>query len=608
MFTERSTDLQGTFMWPTQRIPLFLGANTTPTAPGDRKRQNRWCKTFAALLATLCVGAGTSQADAQLSMLHASGLNIVNANNTVVPLRGVNFGGLFVMEQWMTPLDSGFTPNDTYGVMKTLDSRFGVATEQSLINTFQDSWITDTDLDNVKNAGFNVVRVPVWWGQFYSLYDQTPAGWRSDAFRKLDMIVKSASTRGIYVVIDMHGVVGSQTGSDDTGQQNTNQYWTNSTFQSQTAYMWWQIANHYNGNTTVAGYDLLNEPNGAPTDAAVISATASLYNSVRNADHDHMIFIEGAFDQWNWYMLPDPSSQGWTNVVYSMHSYAWGNPPTASASDAEADKQVSDFKVHSYYNVPGFIGEFTVFDVGASAWQYVINDYNNAGLSWALWSYKSRAGGAWGYYNLKNNPPIPNVYNDSSSTIASDWQQWTTPAAFQLNGALGGINGGGVNTGSGGGGGGGTTPPPPGGISTTAWYNVVNQTSGKCLDAAGWGTSNGTTIQQWACGSQQYNQEWQFQSQGNNIYTIVSRNAPGQVLDVTDRGTADLSKIQTWTYGGGSNQQWTPVANGSFFVIKSVASGRCLDVSQSSTNNGVQMQIFDCNNTGAQNWTLTTQP
>ena len=35
--------------------------------------------------------------------------------------------------------------------------------------------------------------------------------------------------------------------------------------------MWWEIANHYNGNRTVAGYDLINEPTGAEQQA-VISA------------------------------------------------------------------------------------------------------------------------------------------------------------------------------------------------------------------------------------------------------------------------------------------------------------------------------------------------
>lgn len=595
-------------MWLATLLPLFSKSKITHNR-GEVHRdkptgQNRRT-TLAVLFASLCVGTGASQADAQLSLLHTSGRNIVNANGTVVPLRGVNLGGLFVMEQWMAPLDSGFTPNDTYGVMKTLDSRFGVATEQSLINTYQDSWITDSDLDNIKNAGFNVIRVPVWWGQFYTIANQTPSGWRGDAFRKLDLIVNSAAARGIYVVIDMHGVVGSQTNSDDTGQQNVDAYWSNSTDQTETTYMWQQIANHYKGNTTVAGYDLLNEPNGAPNDSAVISAYVSLYNTVRTADPGHMIFIEGAFDQWNWSMLPNPSSEGWTNVVYSQHAYPPGNPAAASTSDAQADGQVSDFNNHSNYNVPGFIGEFTAYDVGAAAWQYTINDYNNAGLSWALWTYKARAGGAWGYYTLTGNPPIPNVYNDSSSTIASDWQQWTTAGAFTLNSKLGGINGGGVNTGAGSGG--GTSTPTSGTVSTTAWYNVINQASGSCLDDAGWGTSNGTVVQQWTCGSKQNNQEWQFQSQGNNVYTIVNRNAPGEVLDVTNNGTANFSKIQTWTYGGGANQQWTPVANGNYFVIKNVGSGRCLDVNTGSSTNGLQMQIYDCNNASPQNWTLSAQ-
>ena len=66
-------------------------------------------------------------------------------------------------------------------------------------------------------------------------------------------------------------------------------------------------------------------------------------------------------------------------------------------------------------------------------------------------------------------------------------------------------------------------------------------------------------MQQWSCGSQQYNQEWQFQSEGNGAYSIVNRNAPAEVLDVANVGTANGSLLQLWTYGGGSNQQWTPV-------------------------------------------------
>ena len=153
----------------------------------------------------MLTGLCTNTSFAQMSMLHAQGRSIVNADGQVVPLVGVNLGGWFVMEKWMVPLDSG-SLSDTYSVMQTLDSRFGVATEQSLIKTYQQSWITTTDLDNIKNAGFNVVRAPIWWGQFYLLNDQTPSGWRPDAFDMLDWLVSAAAARGIYVIIDMHGV------------------------------------------------------------------------------------------------------------------------------------------------------------------------------------------------------------------------------------------------------------------------------------------------------------------------------------------------------------------------------------------------------------------
>ena len=48
---------------------------------------------------------------------------------------------------------------------------------------------------------------------------------------------------------------------------------SNGNNQGNTAYLWWQIASHYSGNPTVAGYDLINEPTGAPNDQAVINAS-----------------------------------------------------------------------------------------------------------------------------------------------------------------------------------------------------------------------------------------------------------------------------------------------------------------------------------------------
>ena len=564
--------------------------STTGFSPLGRQLR-RWGRYCAATL--LLSGACANTSFAQLSMLHASGRNIVNANGQVVQLQGVNLGGWFIMEKWMCPLDSGSLP-DTYSVIQMLDQRFGVATEQSLIKTYQQSWITATDLDNIKAAGFNVVRVPVWWGQFYPLNNISNSGWRSDAFDVLDSLVSEAGQRGIYVIIDMHGVVGSQSTSGDTGQQNTNTYWSNSNNQGNTAYMWWEIANHYNGNPTIAGYDLINEPTGAPNNQAVVNAQNALYQTVRSADPNHIVIMEGTWGNWDWSMLPSPSTEGWTNVVYEMHEYQYNQ--TEAVVEQGSTNQVNDFNNHASYDVPGYVGEFNDFAYGAGAWQFSTNAYNNAGLSWTMWAYKATDGlipDSWGFYDPTFWATTPNISTDSAATIAADWQQWTTPATFALNTSLG-LQGNANNSTS---------------ISTTTWYNIVNQNSGSCVDATGQGTANGTTVQQWACGSQQFNQEWQFQSQGNGNYSIVNRNAPAEAWDVTNVGTADGSLIQLWSYGGGSNQQWTPVSLGNgYFKFVGVGSGRCLDTPGASTANGVQLQIYDCNGTSAQAFKLVAQP
>jgi O-glycosyl hydrolase/aryl-phospho-beta-D-glucosidase BglC (GH1 family) len=383
--------------------------------------------------------ATTQAAGSGLSMLHTSGRNIVNASGATVQLKGVALGGEFIMEAWMTPLDSGGDA-DTYTAMAELDSRFGVTEEQSLLHTFESSWITAADFTDIKNAGFNVVRIPVWWGQFYLLANTTPSGWRSDAFTALDSLVSEANAAGIYVIIDMHGVVGGQSTNQDTGQENQNQYWTNTTDQTETAYMWTQIATHYNGNGTVAGYDLLNEPDAAPSSAAVWAAESSLYTTVRAADPTHIAFIEGTWGNWDFDELPPPSTYGWTNVVYSMHEYQ--SAATTAAVETGSNDQVSDFNNHASWNVPDFIGEWNDYGTSTATWQYTEAAYNNAGINWTMWTYKSIHGIApdsWGYYDplSMTTPAIPNLETASSATIASDWALWTTANAFGNNTAIG---------------------------------------------------------------------------------------------------------------------------------------------------------------------------
>ncbi|GAA4882082.1 RICIN domain-containing protein [Kitasatospora terrestris] len=156
-----------------------------------------------------------------------------------------------------------------------------------------------------------------------------------------------------------------------------------------------------------------------------------------------------------------------------------------------------------------------------------------------------------------------------------------------------------------------TQSPSPGQssgpISPTAWYTAANLNSGKCVDAAGWGTANGTAVQQWACGTGA-NQQWQFAPTDSGWYRITNRNAAGagQVLDVTGASTADGAKIQTWQWSSGANQQWKPVAQaGGTYALVSRSSGKCLDVTDVSTADGARLQQWSCTGGAAQSFRLT---
>lgn len=376
------------------------------------------------------VHAGTSP------FLMVKGQDVRNnyGQGDAVPLRGVNLGGWLLMEGWMCPMDcSGLA--DNYSVLQTLDSRFGVPTEQALITTYQDTWITTNDLDNIRALGMNYIRLPFWWGNVEAL----DGSWRSDAFAQMDWLVTNAWHRGIYTLIDFHGLPGGQSLSQCTAIINQNQYWSNTSFQNQTTLIWSNVAAHFNGNPAVLGYDLINEPVGASSQSALWIAYNSLYQTVRAADQNHIIVFEGCWSgtgasgqklNWQWDVLPPPTKYGWTNVVYSMHAYPGGAPTE------EINKQVSDFKRHQSWNVPDLIGEFNWENNTASDWQYGIQQFDQNNVNWSHWSYKATSGNepnSWGIYDpVGIRHAKPNIQSDSINTISNDWSQWKTSNAFGI--------------------------------------------------------------------------------------------------------------------------------------------------------------------------------
>ncbi len=126
------------------------------------------------------------------------------------------------------------------------------------------------------------------------------------------------------------------------------------------------------------------------------------------------------------------------------------------------------------------------------------------------------------------------------------------------------------------------------GVSTGT---TVGAGSGRCLDDTG-NPANGVQVDIRDCTSGNANQQF--------AYTSTSQlQVAGKCLDANGKGTANGTKVILYTCNGQTNQQWKLNSNG---TITGVQSGLCLDVSGAATANGSLVQLWSCNGQSNQAW------
>ncbi|MFJ6213276.1 ricin-type beta-trefoil lectin domain protein [Streptomyces sp. NPDC092296] len=75
----------------------------------------------------------------------------------------------------------------------------------------------------------------------------------------------------------------------------------------------------------------------------------------------------------------------------------------------------------------------------------------------------------------------------------------------------------------------------------------------------------------------------------------------GKCVDVAAASTANGTAVQLYDCNGTAAQNWTMAADGSVQAL-----GKCMDVTSAGTANGTKVQLYDCNGTGSQKWTYTS--
>ncbi len=406
--------------------------------------------------------------------LVVKGRKMYNKKGEHIQLKGVNLGAWLVREDWLNPDDATlkklsemtekekaeyngiiyeemseenqkiYDPYhgkkyDGERVYDILEKRFGREKAQELLNIFYDNWITEWDLDNIKAKGFNCVRVPFWYRNFY--YDDKGTKILDENgewdFSRLDWVVEECKERELYVILDMHGAVGSQSDAPHSGRgfagaQLYDKNAQGEEYRRLTKELWTAIAERFNGNPAVAMYDLLNEPMCDVQCTEIERRIKNewiygiLYDTVRAVDEDHIITMEAI---WTGFALPKTFFKGWKNIVYQVHFY-----------------NNSDFIFNFFLlltialhpNVPLMVGEFYPHE--KTTWENCFSTMNKLDYSWMLWTYKATGHGMWSsdwcMYGAKNGFHRANILDGSYESIKEAWsaERLNTQTGFQDTG------------------------------------------------------------------------------------------------------------------------------------------------------------------------------
>ena len=359
-------------------------------------------------------------------LIQASGRALYDANGNRIQLKGVNAGQILLQEGWMSPFaleplknaDGSYVKDDGDNIQypEFTEEEFRRALQSNpnlqgydmdeLLAYYYSCFFTEEDFRIIKeDLGLNTIRLPFYYLNI--LNEDLTLREEEEAFPYLDWFLEQAANHGLYVILDLHGAPGSQSGYEHSGSATRGaNLWNSEENVAATVALWGYVAKHYTYTRPdlgawIATYDLLNEPTytyKGVTNRQCWDVFDKIYDAIRANGDQHVVTFCCC---WDFAALPDPAEYQWENVQYQYHWYNWRND-LLPYDLFFAYQDLSN--IGRDYDVPVLIGEFTAFeDVGA--WQKMLGLYDERLYSWTIWSYKTTVTGwwtsSWGVYTAQ---------------------------------------------------------------------------------------------------------------------------------------------------------------------------------------------------------------
>ncbi len=313
-----------------------------------------------------------------MEFLKARGKTIYAGTEPIL-LRGFGLGGWFLPEGYMWKL---YTKCDRPRRMEAMIERLcGREYAEEFWHNYLDCYITKRDIEWIAKEGFNSIRLPLNARHLY-IEEAEKLILSEEMFLRIDRLISWCRECKIYVILDMHGAPGGQTGQNiDDSEADLPYLFMESSYEEELVFLWRALAKRYRDETAVAGYDLLNEPLPnffSQYNDRVLPLYRRLQREIREIDKEHMLILEGVHWASDFSILEDLTvEEAKDNILLQFHKY-WNNPDAESLSPF---LQLSD-----RLNVPLFMGEGGENNCDWYTTAFPL--YERLNIGWSFWSYK----------------------------------------------------------------------------------------------------------------------------------------------------------------------------------------------------------------------------
>lgn len=251
-----------------------------------------------------------------------------------VPIKGVNLGSWMIPEYWLSPEPyEGLDPY--YGEPCGLVMEVGMEEADRRMQEHLSTWLTEADFDEVARLGFNSVRIPVgYWNIIPDPYDIFSPSDVQVSLEHLDWAFDAAQERGLSVLLDLHGLPGSQNALEHSGCGYAGILWHEGANVNLSLSTIAAMVDRYADRDNLLGIEIINEPSEAEDIAhrkELVEYYSEAYRIIRGSSDSLLVVISelwsNQYDSWSLFF----DERHYHNVVMDWHLYNW------DAEDGESD-------------------------------------------------------------------------------------------------------------------------------------------------------------------------------------------------------------------------------------------------------------------------------